>query len=159
MSWCWRRGLETTTRGRLFLLGHHSLWRAIEEPLLLLDPNNPNWPSPISNPFYTWPLIASSPASPFIRPPVSSFVQSKWFLMGGEFGGEWVCVYEWLSPFGNHYLPPLSFLCWWPCLLFSRSFTSCCFLCNLAFKLSASALFPVCFSHFATVYHTPLTGT
>ena len=23
-------------------------------------------------------------------------------LMGGEFGGEWICVYVWLSPFTVH---------------------------------------------------------
>ena len=23
-------------------------------------------------------------------------------LMGGEFGGEWICVYIWLSPFAVH---------------------------------------------------------
>ena len=23
-------------------------------------------------------------------------------LMGGEFGGEWICVYVWLRPFADH---------------------------------------------------------
>ena len=98
-------GLETTTRGRLFLLGHQTLVRVIEEPLPAASGFQQSWLFDFlssSTRSCSWSFIVSSPASPFILPPVTSLVQNKWFLMGGGLGGEWIHVYVWPSPFTVH---------------------------------------------------------
>ena len=57
----------------------------------------PLWLSPIFSPFVFLCLVASSPASPCILHPVSSLVQSKWFLKGRELGENgYMYVYGWV---------------------------------------------------------------